>query len=170
MARVDVASIISVSGGASVSGQANLSFRVNGVRSGKLFIEMPVARVANVSVGIDPRSVDASKSEVFFTPGVRYTLLRYGRVSPYIAGGGGFAWFSRGSLTVDGPIEAHLVEGLVPAIDFGGGVDFRVTRIIGIRAEVRDFVALGDHITYRNNPVFAAGVLFRFGGNSHHAN
>jgi len=46
------------------------------------------------------------------------------------------------------------------ALDFGGGLDFRLTRLMSLRAEVRDFVTgrgLGG-VEGRNHPIFSFGL------------
>jgi hypothetical protein len=50
------------------------------------------------------------------------------------------------------------------AVAFGGGLDFRVTRLISLRGEVRDFVSRkGIGLTDgRNHPVFGFGMGFHW--------
>ena len=53
-----------------------------------------------------------------------------------------------------------LVGLLRAALDFGGGLDFRLTRLVSLRAEARDFVTgrgLGG-VEGRNHPIFSFGL------------
>ena len=51
-----------------------------------------------------------------------------------------------------------------PAMDFGGGLDFRLTRLLSLRGDFRDFVTragLGNS-TGRNRWMFLVGIAFHF--------
>ena len=46
------------------------------------------------------------------------------------------------------------------AVEFGGGLDFRLTRLVSLRGEVRDFVSgrgLGG-VAGRHHPIYGFGV------------
>jgi len=49
-------------------------------------------------------------------------------------------------------------------MDFGGGVDFRLTRLLSLRFDLSDFVtrAGAAGVAGRNQPMFGFGVAFHF--------
>ncbi len=76
---------------------------------------------------------------IYLTPGIRLKFAEEGPVSPYFVVGGGYALYEQSLLQIDGrPNTAprYLHRG---AFDFGGGVDTRLWRWIGLRGEIRDF-------------------------------
>jgi hypothetical protein len=101
-----------------------------------------------------------SYSSIFFTPSARIKFLPGGAAAPFLSLGGGFAWHIAGTTVRRG------------ALQFGGGVDFKTPLPhLGIRAEVRDFLAkrflentTGSLVSpERLHNVFAGvGVVVRF--------
>src|SRR5437016_8698433 len=76
---------------------------------------------------------------IYVTPGVRVKFAATRSVSPYVAFGGGVAFYQQSVLQIDGtpnpaPRDIHRA-----ALDFGGGFDPSLGRWIGLRAEIRDF-------------------------------
>ena len=51
-----------------------------------------------------------------------------------------------------------------PAFGFGGGIDLRLTRLLSLRGDARDFVTKADlgGVTGRNHGIFQAGFAFHF--------
>jgi hypothetical protein len=104
------------------------------------------------------------------TPGLRLKFATDAAVSPYVAIGGGFAWYEQSFFRIDGgpnPAPRELHHG---ALDFGAGADVRFWRWIGLRGEVRDFytgspayniptIAGGQH-----NIVAGGGFVLKWGG------
>ena len=61
-------------------------------------------------------------------------------MSPYIAAGGGYALYENSTTRLDGrPNEAPRTNS-TGAFQFGGGVDVRLWRWLGLRFEARDFI------------------------------
>ena len=97
-------------------------------------------------------------SSIFVTPGVKLRIDAL-RFSPYFVVGGGVAHFNgqNGSLNTT-----------TGAVDFGGGVDWRVLPHIGLRGEVRDYNSgvvsfLGRQPSGRQqNVLITGGIVFRF--------
>jgi len=76
---------------------------------------------------------------IYVTPGIRVKLAPARPVSAYVAVGGGWAVYEQSLLRIDGapnqaPRDIHR-----GAFDFGGGVDTKLWRWLGLRAEIRDF-------------------------------
>ena len=93
----------------------------------------------------DIRSVDPALTRnvatLFVTPGIRLKFRPTGRIAPYLAVGGGWADYEQSTMTIAGasnPAPRTVNHG---AFDYGGGVDFKFWRFIGLRAEMRDFYA-----------------------------
>jgi opacity protein-like surface antigen len=107
------------------------------------------------------------KASLFLTPGVRWRFTPQRRVSFYAAAGAGVGNFgSYLSYVGSGPGLSESVTGNTTsaAFDWGGGIDFRLTRLLSLRAEGRDFVTragLGG-FAGRNHAFFMAGIGFHF--------
>jgi opacity protein-like surface antigen len=87
------------------------------------------------------------------------------RVSFYAAAGAGIASFHH-DLAVVGKGSVSQSSGWASSFAgaFGGGLDFRITRLVSLRAEVRDFVSRrGVGLTDgRNHAVFGFGMGFHW--------
>lgn len=154
-----------ISGSVGASGQINYAWQIV-QRAVDLYVELPLVLTGENSGVVQPGVVSSSTSlDVFFTPGVRVKFSPQSRVSFYAALGGGLASF--------GTDESVVAPGLVgdinhrvtsAALDFGGGVDFRLTRLLSLRVDGRDFVTrsgLGGS-TGRNRWMVLVGVAFHF--------
>jgi opacity protein-like surface antigen len=156
-------------GSVSASFQLNYAWQVV-ARQVDLYIELPlvmVDRANGTAIASAASTVAAGSSapDVFFTPGVRAKFSPQSRVSFYAAAGLGFASFaptssiSVPSLTV---ISGNRQNSF--AVGFGGGIDFRLTRLLSLRGDLRDFVTgagLGE-VTGRNHAILQAGIAFHF--------
>jgi hypothetical protein len=133
-------------------GTAVQSFQMNYARqvletpAGGLYLEFPLI-LGNTN--------PAGNVAIFFAPGVRFKLATQSRLSYYGVAGVGIASF--GGTAVGG----RTVSGTV---DFGGGIDVRLTRHLSVRGEARDFVTrsgLGG-FRGRNHPIFSVGIGLHF--------
>lgn len=96
--------------------------------------ELPVAESFKSSIpNLNGTTLTRSYSSLFITPGLRLRLAPSFPVSPYVAGGVGFARFNR--KLNDGTTSPY--DAL--ALDVGGGIDVKVLPFISVRGEVRDF-------------------------------
>jgi hypothetical protein len=98
---------------------------------------------------------------LFITPGLRLKLLPVSPISSWVALGGGLARYN-------GANKA--------AIEYGGGLDFKTgLPLLGLRAEVRDFVtedflngsigsviALNSSGLHHHNVLIGGGIVLRF--------
>jgi hypothetical protein len=156
--------------GNTVSGSAGASFAINYAaqihesRAGQLYIEVPVFLNSFSSGVVGPGMVYGSiRNTVFFTPGVRYRFSPASRVSFYAMLGGGLGSFngSRVVLSRVVEVESHS-RGTTPALAFGGGLDFRLTRLLSLRFEGRDAVTKSTYDGAANHTFFLFGVGFHF--------
>lgn len=114
-----------VSLGPGVSWQASLAYRLVNFRAAAFSLEIPVAYAPSRT-----GPVSSDFSSLFFTPSAQLKLLPGGFASPFASIGGGLAHFG-----------TFASSGNTGAFQVGGGVDFRTPlRLLGIRAEVRDFI------------------------------
>ncbi len=160
--QVSIGSFGSISGGATATVQVSYAFRVAGSETASLYIEMPVSRVAKASVSVDEKGAGVNASQVFFTPGVRVNFLSAKRVSPYLTGGAGFGWFDSAEVRVDPSLRVNVSTGFKPVVSCGGGLEFRLTRILRFRAEMRDYIAAGGFVGNRNHLAYFGGFGFTF--------
>lgn len=104
---------------------------------------------------------------VFVTPGVKLQFSPKEKISPWLAGGGGYALYgeSKNSLA-GGPagVSGHTSRG---AVDIGGGVDFALGKSYLLRGEARGFYTGGPNFGVDTpggqfNFVIGGGIVFRF--------
>jgi opacity protein-like surface antigen len=116
-----------------------------GTRAGDLYLEFPLIYGSNA----------AGNLEILFTPGVRLKVPIQSRVSLYGVAGVGVASFGA---------TAAAVRTTSGAFEVGGGFDVRLTRLLSLRAEARDFATrrgLGGFIG-RNHPIYSVGIGLHF--------
>lgn len=146
--------------GASVAVGANYAGRIFHVPLASLYFELPVI--------VGPKSVTrlpsrSNYSSLFVTPGLKLKLAPGFPVSPYIAGGVGFARYHQ---EANGTVADQSVN--TEVYDFGGGIDFKIAPFVSWRGEVRDFYSgfpdfnsLPDS-GRQHNVVAQTGLVFRF--------
>jgi hypothetical protein len=125
--------------------QFNYGYQLLSAQTGGLYVEFPLVSATN-----PVRNVT-----YLFAPGVRFKLASQSRFSLYGALGVGVATFG-GTATA-----SRTTSG---AVDFAGGMDFRITRLLSARVEARDFVTrpgLGD-TEGRNHAMYFLGIALHF--------
>src|SRR5207249_2817550 len=106
---------------------------------------------------------------VYVTPGVRVKFASDSAVSPYLAVGGGWAWYEQSLFRVDGGSNQAPRERYRGALDFGGGVDVKFWRWVGLRGEIRDFYTgspaynLPTFTGGQHNVVAGGGFVLKWG-------
>ena len=154
-----------VSGSVGAHGQINYAAQLRETSAGRLYLELPLL-LGGHATGTVAGSVNGSAGGMFFfTPGLRLNIAPHSRVSLYVAAGAGPAAFGESRTVVSkGFVSASTGWTVSAALDFGGGLDFRLTRLMSLRAEARDFVSgkgLGG-VQGRHHPIFGFGVGFHF--------
>jgi hypothetical protein len=156
---------VTINAGKTASVLVDFAVRLMERPTGNLYLELPAARILKASVGVNSDRVTAGAAQFFFTPGLRYELAPHARVSPYGVAGFGFGWFDSSDVYVSssgGPLKVQILDGFKPAADVGAGAEVHITRRIGLRFEVRDFINCAAGIAGRNHVTFNGGLGFRF--------
>jgi hypothetical protein len=156
-------------GSVSPSVQLNYAWQIL-QRKADLYVELPLVIPIRVSgssvVGLNGvQSTTVSGPDIFFTPGARLKFSPQARTSFYGAAGFGYASFAPTSSFTTSPLSLNSgTRQSSPALDFGGGIDFRLTRLLSFRADARDFITQADMggISGRNHGIFQAGIAFHF--------
>jgi hypothetical protein len=147
--------------------QLAYSYQALSCAAGYLYVEIPVTFTIAVHGAFVGNGVVSSSSNdmSLLTPGVRFKLPIQARLSAYGVAGGGVGWFHKNESRVDKSgvfVGSSLtVHGV---FDVGGGLDFRLTRLLSLRGEVRDFIS-GKNLggaSGRNHPVYELGLAFHF--------
>jgi hypothetical protein len=147
------------------SGQINYALQLHESKAGRLYLELPVLIAANNNSLVSGFVSTANTTTVFFAPGVCWHHTVHPRVALYAAAGGGVASLAGNYTYVGrGVVDTHSGNTTTGAFGFGGGLDFRLTRLLSLRAEGRDFVTragLGGE-SGRNHPFFTVGLGLHF--------
>jgi hypothetical protein len=143
--------------------QITYAWQLRDLPAGHLYIELPLVLGSNPSGVVANSDVSTpGRNTIFFAPGLRFKIPVRSRLSLYAALGVGIASFGVGDVPANSVvIPSRTSSGVV---DFGGGLDFRITRLLSLRMEARDFVTrpgLGGY-QGRNHPTFQIGVGFHF--------
>jgi opacity protein-like surface antigen len=145
--------------------QLNYAAQLYETKAGQLYLELPLIITAQVRDTVGPNVVTNINDSVLFTPGVRWRFTPQKRVSFYAAAGVGVGSFgASNSFVGNGMVTNSGTRTYAAAFGFGGGIDFRLTRLLSLRAEGRDFVTgtgLGGS-SGRNHAFFMAGIGFHF--------
>jgi len=124
--------------------EGTVAVRTLNLRLASLHLEVPFAGLPSqkLTLSSSPSTVIGHMSSVFITPSFRLKVAPGAPIAPWISFGGGWARYSADA----GPTTNK------GALQYGGGLDFRVVSHLGLRFEVRDFVT-GD-------PNFPTAILF----------
>jgi hypothetical protein len=156
----------SVKTDAGVSFSIQYAYQLHATKAGLLYFELPFAWTFRGNASVNPSSVLAvSDDATYFTPGVRFLVHLDHRIGVYGAGGIGYGSFEQYDAVVTNGVASvathhvyHLAGG------FGGGFDFRLTRFLSVRVDLRDYVSargLGG-TSGRNHGVYGFGMAFHF--------
>lgn len=132
-----------------------------------LYGEVDFVAFPNRDVSSATATVPQSYASLYLTPGLRLKLFPSSRLSPWGAIGGGYALYQQSAKFSNGQndTDKFLNRGV---FDYGGGLDFRLFRFIGLRAEVRDFLSGNPGLNVKlnsstqHNVVASGGVILRF--------
>jgi hypothetical protein len=132
-----------------------------------LYGEIEFVAIPNRSVTSATAIVPQSYASLYLAPGLRLKFFPSSRLSPWGAIGGGYALYQQSAKLSNGQNETDkfLNRGV---FDYGGGLDFRLFRFIGLRAEVRDFLSGNPGLNVKlnsstqHNVVASGGVILHF--------
>jgi hypothetical protein len=159
------------------AGTAQISAdRSFGINYGHRFLDAKIAALYGEIefVAIPTRSVTSataivpqSYASLYLAPGLRLKFFPSSRFSPWGAVGEGYALYQQSAKLSNGQNETDkfLNRGV---FDYGGGLDFRLFRFLGLRAEIRDFLSGNPDLNAKlnsstqHNIVASGGVILRF--------
>lgn len=139
--------------GSGIALQANYGHRLRGVRTA-LYGEVHFLANPQRVVGSVNPAATRDVASLYVTPGVRLKFATDSAFSPYVAVGGGWAWYEQSLFRIDGGANRAPRELHRGALDFGGGADIKFWRWIGLRGEIRDFYT---GVPAYNIPAIAGG-------------
>jgi len=142
--------------------QLNYAHRMFGVPGIGLDFEVPFVAGFNNSQYIVTQLRRADYNNYYVTPGLKVKFVPALFVSPFLAAGVGWAHFSS---------TQSSASDTTFAADWGGGLDFKLIPLIGLRVEARDFYSGGPSLIpfagslglgNQNNVVVSGGIVLRF--------
>jgi len=155
--------------GNGLSFEANLARRLKGGEGiAALTVEIPVVYNRDEDIHYSVNVVPRQYSAIFITPSLRANLLPEAPFSPWLSLGGGYGHFSEDSKLEffgDNPGRTGTSTGV---FQFGGGLDVRVWRWLGVRAQVRDFYSGVPHLNVdagrsrQHNYLVGGGIVWHF--------
>lgn len=131
-------------GTAQISGDlslgANYGHRLLGAGIAAFYGEIEFGALPNRSLTASNVIVPKSYASLYVTPGLRLKFVPRARFAPWVALGGGYSRYEQSAQLSNGQNTTNefLNRGV---FDFGGGLDYRLFRFLGLRAEVRDFIS-----------------------------
>lgn len=151
--------------------QANYGYRLLGGSKAALYGEVHLLANAQRAVTSSNSALTRDIATLFVTPGLRLKFLPDGRLAPYVAAGAGWALFEHSTLTLGGDPNPATRDVSHGAFNYGGGVDARLWKFIGLRGEVRDFYSGNPSYnvpfeTRQHNVVVSGGIVLWFGGSN----
>jgi hypothetical protein len=123
--------------------QANYGYRLFGGDRAALYGEVHLLANPLRDVTSSDQSLTRNVATLFVTPGIRVKFFPNRGLAPYIAIGGGWADYEQSTTTLAGAPNPASRTVNHAVFDYGGGVDFKFWRFVGLRAEMRDFYAGG---------------------------
>lgn len=145
----------------------NYGHRFAGTKIVALYGEIEFVAIPNRALTATSATVPQNYASLYLTPGVRLKFLPGSRLSPWVAVGGGYGLYQQSAqLSNDqNTTDKFLNRGV---FDYGGGLDYRLFRFIGLRGEVRDFFSGNPNLNVvlrsstQHNVVTSGGIILRF--------
>lgn len=146
--RTISASSLSLSGGTSL--HANYGVRLAGGKTAAVygavnFIASPLRDIVTTN-----RLAIRDFATIYLTPEIRVKLAPSSPIAPFVFAGAGLAVYEHSTLNIGGTASAVSRTSNTGTFTYGGGVDVRGWRWIGLRGEIRD--------NYSGSPLFNAGA------------
>jgi hypothetical protein len=149
--------------------QINYAYRLIDAKLAALYVDVPLSVTPKSRFDTRDAFFLRDYASLFFTPGLKVKFLPNARVSPYAVAGVGVSRLSPGDERINGlPGEPAAESRTDDAYSYGGGVDVKVNRLIGIRGEVRSFNSGTPQFTAnlfqkrQNNVAVTGGLVLRF--------
>ena len=146
---------------------ANYGHRFLDAKVAALYGEIEFVALPNRGLTAATATVPKSYASLYLTPGLRLKFLPSARLSPWVAVGGGYALYEQSAQLSNGQntTSKFLNRGV---FDFGGGVDYKLFRFIGLRGGVRDFLSGNPNLNValssssQHNVVASGGITLHF--------
>jgi outer membrane protein W len=158
---------LDLSGGTAL--QANYGLRVYKGSAVTVYFETHFLANGLREIASPDSRVSRDVATAYVTPGVRVRFAPNKAVQPYVVFGGGYALYEQSKTTLAGNPNPALRFTHGTTIAFGSGVDAKLWRFIGLRAEVRDFYSgnptfnIEPSSSRQHNVVIGGGFVLRFG-------
>jgi hypothetical protein len=142
--------------------------RIIDAKVASLHVEFLVAGTPEKSLNASNIFVPQSYSSLFLTPGLKLKIFPGSFITPYVAGGGGYARFNQSDLLINGQPNGGDQASNTFVYDYGGGIELKIFPFISLRGEVRDFVSGNPGFNFpvsggkQHNLIPAAGLVIRF--------
>src|SRR6266481_1088083 len=145
----------------------NYGHRFLGTKIAALYSELEFVAIPNRALTAASATVPQNYASLYLTPGVRLKFLPGSRLSPWAAIGGGYGLYQESAQLSNGQNTTNkfLNRGV---FDYGGGLDYKLFRVIGLRGEVRDFFSGNPNLNValssssQHNVVASGGIILRF--------
>jgi hypothetical protein len=145
----------------------NYGHRFLGTKIAALYGELEFVAIPNRALTAASATVPQNYASLYLTPGVRLKFLPGSRLSPWAAIGGGYGLYQQSAQLSNGQNTTNkfLNRGV---FEYGGGLDYRLFRFIGLRGEVRDFFSGNPNLnaalnsSAQHNVVASGGIILRF--------
>jgi opacity protein-like surface antigen len=145
----------------------NYGHRLLGAKVATLYGEVEFVALPNRPVTSATAVVPHDYASLYVTPGLRLKFFPNSRLSPWGAIGGGYGLYEESTQLSNGQntTSKFLNRGV---FQYGGGLDYRLFRFIGLRGEVRDFFSGNPNLnnalssTTQHNVVASGGIVLRF--------
>ena len=145
----------------------NYGHRFLGAKIAALYGEMEFVAIPNRAVTAATAAVPQNYASLYLTPGLRLKFFPGSRLSPWGAIGGGYGLYQQSAQLSNGQNTTNkfLNRGV---FEYGGGLDYRLFRFLGLRGEVRDFFSGNPDLNValsssgQHNVVASGGIILRF--------
>ena len=145
----------------------NYGHRFLGAKIAALYGEIEFVAIANRTLTAAAATVPQNYASLYLTPGLRFKFFPGLRLSPWGAIGGGYGLYQQSAQLSNGQNTTNkfLNRGV---FEYGGGLDYRLFRFIGLRGEVRDFFSGNPDLNVtlssstQHNVVASGGIILRF--------
>ncbi len=145
----------------------NYGHRFLGAKIAALYGEIEFVAIPNRTLTAATATVPQNYASLYLTPGLRLKFFPGSRLSPWGAIGGGYGLYQQSAQLSNGQNTTNkfLNRGV---FEYGGGLDYRLFRFIGLRGEVRDFISGNPDLNValssssQHNVVASGGIILRF--------
>lgn len=159
-ASVQVGLGVRVKTAASLALQYSFGHQLKRTKHGEYWIDVPYITTISSRAEVGSSVQTATSSMFVLTPGLRYKVQASDRVALYAVAGGGFGAFRHYNVAAGPEVRVTSSSTAKGALSAGGGLDVRLSRLLSLRFEVRDYVS-GRGLSGRDgrNHVFALGGI-----------